>query len=219
VAWNGGVEGPADDPALTERRAREVKLLLTLLAAAPGTIQLTAGDELGRTQRGNTNAWCQDNEIGWVEWPRHRSPAAAAETSDRSAQALVEYLTELLRLRKRLGTHSAGPSALIEPLRAPGAEPALEPLFLPSFALLRTRGGEGEAWLLAVNAGAESCRFPLPKPPAGRAWRLRLDTARGPGDEVDLGAAPLFADETWQIEVAPRAVRWLVAEPRGDVPA
>jgi len=219
VAWNGGVEGPSDDPEIAARRAREVRLLLALLAAAPGAIQLTAGDELGRTQRGNTNAWCQDNEIGWVTWPGPRPPAAGAGTSDRSARALAAYVSKLLQLRKRLAPLLTGSSALIEPLRASGADPSLELLALPSFLMLRTGGGGEEAWLLAVNAGAEARRFPLPRAPAGRAWRLRVDTARGPGGEVDLGAAPFFADETWQIEVAPRAARWLVAEPRGDVPA
>ncbi len=84
VAWNGGQEGPSEDAALAGRRAREVRMLLALLGAAPGTPLLAAGDEMGRTQGGNTNAWCQDNEVGWVVWPAdlpaiHRvHPIAAA---------------------------------------------------------------------------------------------------------------------------------------------
>ncbi|HSM12601.1 MAG TPA: glycogen debranching enzyme, partial [Thermoanaerobaculia bacterium] len=74
VAWNGGVEGPTDDPTILARREREVRLLLALLACVPGQLMLTAGDERGRTQRGNTNAWCQDNEIGWLDWGEGGDP-------------------------------------------------------------------------------------------------------------------------------------------------
>ena len=67
-SWNNGVEGPSDDPAVLTRRDADRRALLATLFASRGTILLTAGDEFGRTQRGNNNAYAQDNAIGWVDW-------------------------------------------------------------------------------------------------------------------------------------------------------
>ncbi len=67
-SWNCGTEGPADDPAITELRGRQVRNFLVTLFCSQGVPMLLAGDELGRTQRGNNNAYCQDNEISWVDW-------------------------------------------------------------------------------------------------------------------------------------------------------
>jgi isoamylase len=66
--WNCGVEGPTDDPEVRELRARQVRNHLATLLLSTGVPMLTAGDELGRTQQGNNNAYCQDNEISWIDW-------------------------------------------------------------------------------------------------------------------------------------------------------
>lgn len=67
-SWNGGVEGPSDDPTIVTRRTVDLRAMLATLFASTGTIMLTAGDEFGRTQQGNNNAYAQDNTIGWVDW-------------------------------------------------------------------------------------------------------------------------------------------------------
>jgi glycogen debranching enzyme len=67
-SWNGGSEGPSDDPELNARRHAAMRALLGTLFASTGTIMLTAGDEFGRTQHGNNNAYAQDNPISWVDW-------------------------------------------------------------------------------------------------------------------------------------------------------
>jgi glycogen operon protein len=67
-SWNNGIEGPSDDPAVIARRDADRRALLATLFASRGTILLTAGDEFGRTQQGNNNAYAQDNAIGWVDW-------------------------------------------------------------------------------------------------------------------------------------------------------
>ena len=67
-SWNSGVEGPTTDQAVVELRARRVRAMLTTLFLSQGVPMLLAGDELGRTQRGNNNAYCQDNEISWLDW-------------------------------------------------------------------------------------------------------------------------------------------------------
>ncbi|WP_294319589.1 glycogen debranching protein GlgX [uncultured Sphingomonas sp.] len=68
LSWNHGIEGPSDDPAIIAARAADLRALLATLFATRGYIQLTAGDEFGRSQRGNNNAYAQDNAIGWVDW-------------------------------------------------------------------------------------------------------------------------------------------------------
>ncbi len=68
ISWNNGAEGVTDDPAIRAARRRDLKVLLATLFASRGTIMLTAGDEFGRTQQGNNNAYCQDNAITWLDW-------------------------------------------------------------------------------------------------------------------------------------------------------
>ncbi|MET0372124.1 MAG: glycogen debranching protein GlgX [Sphingobium sp.] len=67
-SWNNGAEGPSDHPAVNEARRRDVKALLATLFCSRGTIMLTAGDEFGRTQHGNNNAYAQDNDVTWLDW-------------------------------------------------------------------------------------------------------------------------------------------------------
>ena len=67
-SWNCGVEGPTDDPGVNELRERQLRNFLTTLFLSQGVPMLLGGDELGRTQRGNNNAYCQDNEISWFDW-------------------------------------------------------------------------------------------------------------------------------------------------------
>jgi glycogen operon protein len=67
-SWNNGAEGPSDDPAVKAARTRDLKALLSTLFLSRGTIMLTAGDEFGRSQQGNNNAYAQDNAIGWIDW-------------------------------------------------------------------------------------------------------------------------------------------------------
>ncbi len=68
LSWNCGVEGPTPDPVVLELRCRQQRNLLAMLFLSQGTPMLLAGDEFGRSQQGNNNAWCQDNELGWVDW-------------------------------------------------------------------------------------------------------------------------------------------------------
>ncbi|MFD2056954.1 glycogen debranching protein GlgX [Mesorhizobium calcicola] len=68
LSWNNGVEGDADEPAVAIARLNDQHALLAILFASRGTIMLTAGDEFGRTQHGNNNAYAQDNEITWLDW-------------------------------------------------------------------------------------------------------------------------------------------------------
>jgi len=91
LSSNCGVEGPTDDPAVNALRAQLQRNLLATLMLSQGTPFLLAGDELGRTQRGNNNAYCQDNEISWIDWPE----------AQRSGQPLLAFTRALIELRKQ----------------------------------------------------------------------------------------------------------------------
>ena len=94
-SWNGGVEGPTDDPAILARRDRDRRALLATLFASTGTIMLTAGDEFGRSQGGNNNAYAQDNAIGWVDWST-RDVALEEYVSALAAQRVAGGLDEVV---------------------------------------------------------------------------------------------------------------------------
>ncbi len=83
-SWNGGVEGPSDDPAILARRRGDARAMLATLFASTGTILLTAGDEFGRTQMGNNNAYAQDNAVSWLDW-EGRDTALGAFVADLAA--------------------------------------------------------------------------------------------------------------------------------------
>jgi glycogen operon protein len=86
-SWNCGVEGPTDDPGINAARKRDVRALLATLFVSRGTVLVAQGDELGRTQKGNNNAYAQDNEITWVDW-------------DNADGALVDFVASLQQFRK-----------------------------------------------------------------------------------------------------------------------
>jgi glycogen operon protein len=88
LSWNCGVEGPTDDPAVTALRERMLRNFLVTLFLSQGVPMLLAGDEIGRTQQGNNNAYCQDNELSWVNW-----------TLSRAAKEQLEFTRRLIRLR------------------------------------------------------------------------------------------------------------------------
>jgi glycogen operon protein len=89
-SWNCGTEGPTGDPEVLALRRRQAKNMMTTLMLSQGVPMILAGDEFLRTQRGNNNAWCQDNEISWVDW------RLAEENKD-----FLRFVRELIWLRKR----------------------------------------------------------------------------------------------------------------------
>ena len=89
ISWNHGSEGPTDDPEIRELRLRQMRNLLATLLFSQGTPMLLAGDEFGRTQQGNNNAYCQDNELSWVDW-----------NIDEEGQELIAFTRRLIALRR-----------------------------------------------------------------------------------------------------------------------
>lgn len=89
ISWNSGQEGLSDDPSILTLRMRRVRTMAVILFLSQGVPMLVAGDEFGRTQQGNNNAWCQDNEIGWINW----------ELLDRNSNQF-DFFRKLIHLRR-----------------------------------------------------------------------------------------------------------------------
>ncbi|WP_067831867.1 glycogen debranching protein GlgX [Actinomadura kijaniata] len=196
-SWNCGHEGPTEDPAINELRARQKRNFLATLFLSQGVPMLSHGDELGRTQRGNNNAYCQDNELAWVHWD-----------DDPGELEFVRMLSRLRRdhpvFRRRRFFRGVGPGP--EPLAdlvwlTPGGEPMTEhdwqvgfakslAVFLNGDAITepdpRGRPVRDDSFLLLVNAGDAAIEFALPSPEYGERWEFALDTA----DPYTLGQRP-----------------------------
>jgi glycogen operon protein len=89
-SWNCGVEGPTDDPEVNSLRSRQIRNMLATLLLSQGTPMLLAGDEFGRTQNGNNNAYCQDNEISWLNW----------DIKDKGKH-LIEFVKQITAMRHK----------------------------------------------------------------------------------------------------------------------
>lgn len=193
LSANNGAEGATDDPEIQARRARQAANLLALLLLSRGTPMLLAGDERGRTQGGNNNAWCQDNAISWLDWSR----------DDRGREGLVRRLIEL---RRELSSFPFSEWSTIAPFHGAGS---------PSRSLatmLVTRDGTGDrVLLLALNPGPSAECLPLPRAPGGVAWRLLFDSFAESAGVAPASPAPReLASGTSELRVQPRSLRILV---------
>jgi glycogen operon protein len=196
-SWNGGVEGPTDDPAIRrDRTARRRALLATLLLSA-GVPMLRGGDELGASQRGNNNAYCQDNETSWLDWSGQQQ--ADPTGGDPALTDLVAALVALRRahpaLRQRAffrGVPAApGGRKDVAWFTAEGAEMTDHDWFSPTVETLgmylagdgiRTRSARGEriiddSFLLWLHAGPDPVDVLLPGRPWADAYDVAIDTA------------------------------------------
>jgi glycogen operon protein len=170
-SWNHGAEGPAPDAAIVALRERQKRNLLATLFFSHGVPMLLAGDELGRTQLGNNNAYCHDNELAWLHWDL-----------EPPARELLDFVRKLVSLRRR--TQAFRPRRYDERirwLRPQGGEMTTDDWTLP-FA--RCVGADyGEA-LLLLNAHDGNIDFMLP----GGSWDVVLDTGRN--EEATTAANP-----------------------------
>jgi glycogen operon protein len=206
-SWNCGVEGLADDPAVNELRARQKRNFLTTLLLSQGVPMLLAGDEMGRTQRGNNNAHCQDNEISWVDW--------AVRSEDDTE--LLDYVRALIKLRaehsvfrrrrffrgqairgrRRLGDiawFTLAGEEMTDHDREAGSAKSLT-VFLNGRAISEPdpRGEriQDDSFLLLFNASEQDLAFTIPPRRYGQRWARALDTARPAADfEHDTAVKP-----------------------------
>ncbi|MFP5576955.1 MAG: glycogen debranching protein GlgX [Acidimicrobiia bacterium] len=187
-SWNHGVEGPTDDPAIADVRRRQAKNLLITVLCSQGVPMLLGGDELGRSQRGNNNAYCQDNELSWFDW------------SDVDHE-LLEFTRRLVGLRRQhpvfrrrrwfqgraihgsdvsdIGWLTPDGTSMTHDDWTAGLADAIG-IFLNGQAMPSVdRRGQpivGESFLLLLNPGAADIDWTLPGPPIGERWELELSS-------------------------------------------
>jgi isoamylase len=178
-SWNCGVEGETDDLAINTLRRRQVRNLLTTLFFAQGVPMLLAGDELYRTQRGNNNAYCQDNEISWVDWTGLKDDDSLLEFV-RGLSALRRAHPELRRDTFLKGALHASHARDISWWHSAGHEIADQEW---NDAELRTLavglGGTTSSpdMLLLLNPTETECEFQLPSFKTASGWDVVIDTA------------------------------------------
>ncbi|WP_149537325.1 glycogen debranching protein GlgX [Siccirubricoccus phaeus] len=198
-SWNHGVEGPTDDPAIQARRLADQRALLATLLAARGTPLLGMGDEAGRSQHGNNNAYAQDNATSWFDW-------AGMD------QGLCDFAARLVRARLDHPALTAGTALTGQ---------AVDASFIPDVAWrhLDGRPKQSEDWgrtravvavfyaagdrvAVAVHGAEEAAELVLPPPRPGQGWRLLADSA----DPARAGQV------TERLPIGPRSVLLLAEE-------
>ncbi|MBK9120731.1 MAG: glycogen debranching protein GlgX [Phycisphaerales bacterium] len=228
LSWNHGTEGPTDDPQIRALRERQKRNLMAFLLLSQGVPMICGGDELGRSQQGNNNAYCQDNELSWFDWELDEPRRAFLEFTRR----LIAFRRHHPTLRRRnffQGRQLRGLEVKdVSWLQPEGAEMTDEQW---SAAHIRTLGmllsGQDlelqdeagvpvtdDTHLILLNADHQAVRFHLPKAP-GLCWETLFDTARpwiDAGEEVwDLGAELELVDRSLmvlrcsEIPIVPRA--------------
>jgi glycogen operon protein len=208
---NWGVEGPTESLSVLRRRERAKRNFLATLAFSQGVPMISHGDEVGRTQRGNNNPWCQDNEVSWVDWEL-----------DEPRRGLLSFMRQVFGIRRlnpvlrrrsffRGRPVSRGGLKDVAWIRPDGAEMTQADWGDPKNQVLgmlipgqasdevdeRGRGVAGETLLLLLNAGARSRYFRLPILQGPGLWRGLVNTARPgagvvEGDGVNLVARSLI---------------------------
>ncbi len=189
-SWNMGAEGPTDDEAINTLRERQMRNLLTTLMLSQGVPMLAGGDEISRSQRGNNNCYCQDNELTWHDWKL-----------DDSRKRLLEFTSKLIDFRKshpnlhrrRFFQDRQIRGSVVRDVSWHGtdgkeiSDEAWGETWNRSIALMlngKTLGvmdDEGmpvvdDSFLILVNAAAEGVEYVLPDPPNDTPWRQVLDT-------------------------------------------
>ncbi|HVG02525.1 MAG TPA: glycogen debranching protein GlgX, partial [Nitrospira sp.] len=197
LSWNCGVEGPTTKPSIVELRERQQRNMLATLLLSQGVPMLCGGDEMGRTQHGNNNAYCQDNEISWVEWKLNKHQLA-----------LMAFTKSLIQLRQQhpvfrrrrffQGRRIRGAEVKdISWLRPDGKEMTDEDWALGYVRCLgvrlaghaieekdsKGRALQDETFLLLLNAHHEPRPFTLPAHKPGVRWQPVLDTVVSQGHE------------------------------------
>ncbi|MFG2590184.1 glycogen debranching protein GlgX [Streptomyces sp. NPDC048438] len=192
-AWNCGAEGETDDPDINALRRRQLRNLLTTLLLSTGVPMLVAGDEMGRTQGGSNNAYCQDNEISWLDWSLLEEPRWRELTELTARVLALRHRHPVLRRRAFFAGTPQAPDGLrdLAWFTAQGAEMTEGDWYAPAATLglylsgrdIPGRDARGEqitddSFLAVLHADHRPCDFRLPGPPWAQAYELVLDTSR-----------------------------------------
>ncbi|MTD14623.1 glycogen debranching protein GlgX [Nakamurella sp. YIM 132087] len=190
-SFNNGAEGPTDDPAVNERRARAARNFLGTLLLSAGVPMLLGGDEMGRTQGGNNNAYCQDNEISWFQWD------AVDEDLLDFTRRLIALRREHPALRPRWFRQAPGDDAVewVRVLRSDGEEFTDEDWDNADARTITFLLGhaDGDAFALLLNAAANGVEFTVPDAPH-QEWELAA--ASDPEQQVEGTVSTLLVRDS-----------------------
>jgi glycogen operon protein len=189
-SWNMGAEGPTDDPAINEMRERQVRNFLATLLLSQGVPMITGGDEVGRSQMGNNNTFCQDNELTWYDWEL-----------DPPRKRLMEFTSKLIELRlshpnlhrrkffqdrqirgsvvRDIAWYNTDGNEFSEENWNSAWNKSLGVMLNGKTLNYTDEEGkpiEDDSFLLLINASADGVEFTLPKPPNGNPWGVVLRT-------------------------------------------
>jgi glycogen debranching enzyme GlgX/4-alpha-glucanotransferase len=203
-SWNNGVEGPSDDPAVQARRRADIRALLATLLCARGTPMLGMGDECGRSQGGNNNAYAQDNSTAWFDWQGMDAGLLAFTRRLVAARRAHPALTDPRPLTGGADADGLPDVAWLRPDGAPMGQ--AEWTEAERRALVAVLHVPGDRCLVAINAGWEEEPFAPPAPRPGHRWRLLANSAAPEAE----GEPP---------SVLPARAVLLLAEERRAVPA
>ncbi len=198
LSWNCGTEGPTDDPEILALRQRQMRNLLATLLLSQGTPMLLAGDEFARTQGGNNNAYCQDNEIGWVDWEID-APGADLQAFTRRLIAVRQSHPLLRRSRFLTGNYNdeldVKDVTWLTPAGTEMDQEHWEDANAKCMGVLMDgraqptgirRKGMDATLLLVFNAYHDVVNFTLPDWVGGRGWKRLVDTNDPELDEAEL---------------------------------
>jgi len=194
--WNCGVEGETDDPEINALRSRQQRNLLTTLLISQGVPMLLGGDEMGRTQHGNNNGYCQDNEISWYHWDDVDSDLLAF------VSGLIHFRANHRAFRRRqffqgrpLHGNEAGDVGWYDPNGTKmtdedwnNAEVRAMTMFLSGSGLEKDARGEevhDDSFLILVNAAANGVEFIVPAELPFSRWKVAIDTIAGVLEPLD----------------------------------
>lgn len=218
-SWNCGVEGPTDDPAINALRERQIRNILATLLLSQGTPMMLAGDEFGRTQKGNNNAYCQDDEISWLDW-----------NLKEKGKSLIGFVRKLISLRHKYpmlrrnlfltGEYNEELGVKdVTWINANGSE--MEDAQwgdhgMRCFGMLldgraqttgiRQRGKEATL-LIIINEHSDVVKFTLPDSPGGDHWAMLIDTN---DPECKNQATNFKINEEY--DITPRSLRMFALE-------
>ncbi|OBG98988.1 glycogen debranching enzyme GlgX [Mycobacterium sp. E136] len=221
-SWNCGVEGPTDDPEVNALRARQQRNFLTTLLLSQGVPMIAHGDELGRTQQGNNNVYCQDNELSWIDWD---NPDTDLMEFTRKVSALRAAHPVFRRRRffsgrpvRQRGDDGLPDIAWFAPDGSEMSDEDWETGYAKSIAVYLNGNGipdrdvrgqriVDDSFVLCFNAHYEPIDFVLPEKKFGDSWISVIDSAADGDDEP----APVGAGQ--KVSVAARSVIVLQAAP------
>ena len=214
-SWNMGAEGPTDDPAINELRERQTRNFLATLILSQGVPMMCGGDEVGRSQRGNNNGYCQDNEITWYDWKL-----------DQPRQRLMEFTGKLIGLRckhpnlrrRKFFQDRTIRGSVVRDIAWFGTDGNEFPdedwnaawkrslAFMLNGTTLNVMDGDGnpvhdDSFLLMVNSAHEGVEFTLPRAPAETPWIQVLDTQNidDPFAEQEIGDKVILGGRSMRV--------------------